>query len=157
MIRTHLDRKIFNRRLWKGRRQGAFDQDALMIPFFPRPRNVASSTLFPFDMITEEQSNQVSSEDSSCIGTLTSFTNAGFFDHLIKTVNQDKDLVFITDCPAWKTQYLGKATKLPLNSPTSTSCNFRNRRNTSSSCKAVEFFSRIFLFARAMVCTPWEI
>ena len=74
-----------------------------MIPFFPRPRNVASSTLFPFAMITEEQSNQVSSEDSSCIGTLTSFTNAGFFDHLIKAVNQDKDLMFITDCPVWKT------------------------------------------------------
>ena len=92
MIRTYLDRKIFNRRLWKGRRQGAFDQDALTIPFFPQPRNVASSTLFPFAMITEEQSYQVNSEDSSCIGTLTSFTNAGFFDHLIKTVNQDKRL-----------------------------------------------------------------
>ena len=63
-----------------------------MIPFFPRPRNVACSTVFPFAMITEEQSNQVSSEDSSCIGALTSFTNAGFFDYLIKAVNQDKRL-----------------------------------------------------------------
>ena len=53
-----------------------------MIPFFPRPRNVASSTLFPFAMITEEQSNQVSSEDSSCIGTFCACDGLHALEHL---------------------------------------------------------------------------
>ena len=40
---------------------------------------------------------------------------------------------------------------------TSISRNFRNRWNTSSSCKAVEFFLHLFLFVRAIFCTPLKI